>query len=154
MVLFGILLVLGVPRASRADFPEITWDVGNNPVPVHTAGPLARDWTWECDDPADDLPITLRCRTFDLTAGDLGSGQEILLTDDDCGTFGSDPASTTFHYDVPVPVTDHKYGYAAYCMDDRGFSFQRFSFQRFSFQRCPNRAQGETQTASASDLYA
>jgi hypothetical protein len=129
--LLGSVLALGFllgPGPAVADFPQVTWDPVNPPVPVHTAGPLARTWDWECDDPSDDFPLSLRCRTYDLTLGGVGSGQEVLLGDVDCGTFVSDPAPVTFGYDVAAPVSDRKYAYGARCQDGIGFSFFRHFF--------------------------
>ena len=121
-------LLISLARSAAADLPDIAFDPGNPFVPIVTAGPLDREWTWTCDDPSNDFPLSLRCRTYDFTAGDLGSGQEVLLTDDDCGVFAFDPAPTTYVYDIVGPIGDRKYGYAAQCQDSIGFSRTSFFY--------------------------
>jgi MYXO-CTERM domain-containing protein len=120
------LLVVSVlaPAVARADYPTITWDAGNAGVYVQTNGPLTRTWTWSCNDGSDLFPLTQRCRVYDFTAGALGSGLDVLVTDADCGTASSDPTSVTYTYDVTGAAlqTDHKYAYAAYCRDNGGWS--------------------------------
>jgi hypothetical protein len=112
------------PAVARADYPTITWDAGNTGVFIQNNGPLARTWSWSCDDGSNLFPLTQRCRVYDFTAGGLGSGLELLLVDADCGTAGSDPTAVTYGYDVPGASlhTDHEYAYAAYCRDSGGWS--------------------------------
>ena len=117
------LWLLALP--ARAEYPSIAWDAGNPPVYVHSTDPLARTWRWTCDDPSNQWPLQQRCRVYDLTAGDPGSGREVLVVDADCGTAATDPSTVTYAYDVPAAAlaTDHRYAYAAYCRDSAGYSF-------------------------------
>ncbi|MBI5478724.1 MAG: hypothetical protein HY906_07715, partial [Deltaproteobacteria bacterium] len=136
-----LVLLVGLaglaPAAARADFPTIAWDAGNPSIYILSTDPLARTWTWTCDDPGNVFPLTERCRVYDLTAGNIGTGLEVLLTDADCGTASSDPSSVTYTYDVTGPAlqTDHKYAYAAYCRDGGGWSF--LTWQWFWYDASP-----------------
>lgn len=134
--LISLALALAVPLAvaaavatagpARADvFPDVTWDAGNDGVPVQTKQPVARTWTWSCDDPNDDWPLTQRCQVYDTTAGGIGSGAEVKLSDADCGTAPTDPTTVTFPYDVPTPQAGRRYSYVARCVDSTGYSFAR-----------------------------
>ncbi|MFH2008769.1 MAG: thrombospondin type 3 repeat-containing protein, partial [bacterium] len=110
--------------STRADSPQITWEPTNPGISVHTAGPaLDRLWTWHCDDPGNNFPLSQRCRVIDTTLGAPGSGQEVTLADADCGVVNSDPTTVTYTYDVAVPQSDHRYYYQAYCLDGIGFSW-------------------------------
>jgi len=95
---FRLSIVCGVVMVgsamARADAPQITWEAGNPGVPVHTGGPLARTWTWHCDDPGDDFPLQQRCRVIDTTLGVPGSGPDVTLVDADCGTVNADTSLT------------------------------------------------------------
>jgi MYXO-CTERM domain-containing protein len=109
-----------VPGVVFAEYPVITWSPTNPYVPLHTAGPVARTWSWSCDDPSNEWPLTQRCRVYDITAGDPRSGLAVTLQDADCGVAATDPTSVTFAYNVASPpdlLTDHRYAYAAYCRD-------------------------------------
>ena len=119
---------LAVAPAARADLPDVSFDPANVPVYSHTTGDVSRTWTWHCDDPSDDWPLTQRCRVFDFTFGTLYSGQELMLVDDDCGTADTDPTTVTHDYAVPPAdlQTDHLYAYAANCKDSAGYTFTRW----------------------------
>ncbi len=118
---------VGSPIA-RADLPDVSFDPANAPVYSHTTGDVSRTWTWHCDDPSDDWPLTQRCRVFDFTFGTLYSGQEVMLVDDDCGTADTDPTTVTYDYAVPAGdlQTDHLYAFAANCKDAKGYTFTRW----------------------------
>ncbi len=112
--------------AARADvYPDVTWDAGNAGIPVQAKQPIARTWSWSCDDPNDDWPLTHRCQVYDTTAGGIGSGAEVLVSDADCGTAPTDPTNVTFAYDVPNPIAGRRYSYVARCVDATGYSFAR-----------------------------
>jgi len=112
-------MLLLLSMTAFAETPVVTWDAGNTNIFVHNAGPLTRDWDWSCDDPSDEWPIRQRCQVADITAGPLGSGLEVYLVDDDCGTFPSEPTFASYVYDVPAPVDGRKYLYIAHCTDGR-----------------------------------
>ena len=116
----SLLLVALLSPPALADIPGIAWDAGNSSLPIHVTGSLSRDWGWSCDDPSDDFPLTQRCLTYDTTAGLIGSGNEIQLSDVDCGTANADPTMVTHTYDVTNPVSAHWYSYTATCQDEPG----------------------------------
>jgi hypothetical protein len=120
-----VLVVFPVPGA-LAEPPDVTWDLGNVSIPIHTTDPVARNWSWNCDDPSGQDPLTLRCQVLDTTLGLPGSGQEVLLEDAVCGS-GSGPIFTNFTYDVTPPdlLTDHRYSYQAFCQDTISNTFFR-----------------------------
>ena len=112
-------MLLMLSLTAFAETPVVTWDAANAPVFVHNAGPLARNWSWSCDDPSDEWPLTQRCQVIDITAGPIGSGLEQYVADDDCGTFPSEPTFANYDYDVPAPVDGRRYLYTAHCQDSR-----------------------------------
>ncbi len=118
------LLLFAVASATpaQAETPAIDWDVGNQPMPLHTAGPLERQWAWSCEDVSDQHPLTLRCQVFDVTLGQIGTGLETVIMDYDYGTAFVDPAVVLFGYDVPVPQDGHAYAYVARCVDAVGWA--------------------------------
>ncbi|MCB9665258.1 MAG: hypothetical protein H6732_14195 [Alphaproteobacteria bacterium] len=108
------------PVPAHAELPSIAWDDGNAGYYTEQAPPLARTWTFACDDPSDEWPLELRCMVVDLTEGPLGSGNEVVLVDEVCATAESEPASATYTFDVPEPEEGHRYGYVASCQDAKG----------------------------------
>jgi MYXO-CTERM domain-containing protein len=115
LVVLGALLL--APRPGRCESPVIEFEESNAPIARITSGPVARNWTWHCDDPSNEWPLTQRCQVYDLTDGTIGSGNEVLLVDDDCGTAASDPTTVVYSYQVSSPQPDRRYGYMARCTD-------------------------------------
>ncbi|MBN1773713.1 MAG: thrombospondin type 3 repeat-containing protein, partial [Deltaproteobacteria bacterium] len=143
------LLLAAAP--ARAEYPTVTWDPANPAVYVHSTDPLARTWSWTCDDPSDQWPLQQRCLVYDVTAGEPGSGLEVVVVDADCGTAASDPSTVTYTYDVTgaALITDHRYAYAAYCRDSAGYSYM--SWRWFWYDAAPPTT---TITASPSSPHA
>ncbi len=125
----GLTLTLWA-GAAHAELPTIAWDDANPGYFAHQAPPLERTLLWSCDDPSDEWPLTQRCQVYDLTAGTLGSGTDVLLSDVDCGTAESDPSAVTHTYDVSGPVDGHRYAYVAACTDSEG---RRYRSSRSGF---------------------
>ena len=115
-------MLLLLSTLAWADSPDISWDVANPPVYLQNDLPLDRNWNWSCDDPSDDWPLEQRCQVYDVTAGDIGSGAEVLLVDDDCGIAASDPTAVNYTYDVPLAVSGKRYYYTAQCRDSGGYT--------------------------------
>ena len=111
------MMLLMLSMTAFADIPVVTWDPANLPLILHTSDPLTRDWSWSCDDPSDEWPLTQRCQVIDVTDGKIGTGLEQYLVDDDCGEFASEPTFANFTYDVPLPIAGYEYLYTARCKD-------------------------------------
>ena len=100
-------------------------------MPRHTRSPDAfRTWSWSCDDPNDEFPLTQRCQVWDTcslggpcSANVASPSPFVTLIDDtDCGTATSDPTTVTHDFDVPAGnyLADHRYFYTARCDDADG----------------------------------
>ncbi len=105
-----------LPAAAGAN-PKITFNAANKGINPFTKGPLTRTWKWTCSDTAKVFPLKARCRVYDVTKGNLGSGKEVKLSDVPCGTSYKNPLKVTYTYKVPGAKGDHRYAYVAHCVD-------------------------------------
>lgn len=116
-------VVLSSPAVAEVP-DDILWDPDNAPAYVHSTGDMDRDWTFTCTDPSDQFPLSMTCRTYDIMLGDPLTGGEVTLLETDCGTFNSNPATSSHLFTIPDAAleTDRRYAYAVICQDGLGSS--------------------------------